>query len=134
MISAGHSSYRKKVVVIGNGMVGHRFCEKLRERDKHNEFEIIVFGEEPRRAYDRVHLSEYFSGKSAEDLYLCGPAWYGEQNIDLQVDTKVVEINKFKKNIILESGAVCSYDFLVLATGSAPFVPPMTGTDLFGVF
>jgi nitrite reductase (NADH) large subunit len=134
MKSAGHSPYRKKVVVIGNGMVGHRFCEKLREKDKHNQFEIKVFGEEPRRAYDRVHLSGYFSGKSVEDLYLSGSGWYEEQGVELRVDTRVVEIDKFKKNIILGSGAVCSYDFLVLATGSAPFVPPVPGTDLFGVF
>src|SRR4029453_15463021 len=58
-------SLAETVVVIGNGMVGHRFCERLREGDREERFEIIVFGEEPRPAYDRVHLSDYFAGKSA---------------------------------------------------------------------
>jgi len=56
------------VVVIGNGIVGYKFCEKLVA--KSSDFNIIVFGEEPRHAYDRVHLSEYFNGKSADDLSL----------------------------------------------------------------
>lgn len=126
--------YRKKVVVIGNGMVGHKFCEKLKERDTHNQFEIIVFGEEPRRAYDRVHLSEYFAGKAMEDLYLSQPGWYEAQDIKLHLEDPIVEIDKFKKNIISLSGRTCSYDFLVFATGSSPFVPPIMGADLFGVF
>jgi nitrite reductase (NADH) large subunit len=49
------------IIVVGNGMVGYKFCEKLLA--KSSQFKIIVFGEEPRHAYDRVHLSEYFSGK-----------------------------------------------------------------------
>jgi len=54
------------IIVVGNGMVGYKFCERL--VSKSSGFQIIVFGEESRRAYDRVHLSEYFSGKSADDL------------------------------------------------------------------
>ncbi len=57
-----------RVVVVGNGMVGYKFCEKLIAKAKGINFEITVFGEEPRPAYDRVHLSEYFAGKTAEDL------------------------------------------------------------------
>lgn len=126
--------YRKKVVVIGNGMVGHRFCEKLKEKDPDNQFIINVFSEEPRRAYDRVHLSEYFAGKSVESLYLSEPGWYEAQGITLHLDDPVVEIDKFKKKIISASGLSCSYDYLVFATGSAPFVPPIAGRELFGVF
>lgn len=128
------SSYRKKVVVIGNGMVGHKFCEKIMEKDKHNELEIIVFGEEQYRAYDRVHLSEYFSGKSLEDLYLSESGWYESQNFQLHLNDPVVEIDKFKKTVISSSGLTISYDFLVFATGSLPFVPPIRGKDTPGVF
>src|SRR6188508_377557 len=73
----------KRVIVIGNGMVGYKFCEKLRNRT--TEFEIIVYGEEPRPAYDRVHLSAYFSGSTAEDLLMAPAAWYVENNIQLHV-------------------------------------------------
>ena len=59
-----------KVVVIGNGMVGFKFCEKIRSKLPAHDLELIVFGEETRPAYDRVHLSSYFSGKSADDLSL----------------------------------------------------------------
>lgn len=128
------SAYRKKVIVIGNGMVGHKFCEKLIEKDIYNQFEITVFSEEPRRAYDRVHLSEYFAGKSVEALYLSQPGWYDAQGITLYLEDPVVEIDKFKKNVISSSGRSCPYDFLVFATGSSPFVPPILGNELFGVF
>ncbi len=57
-----------KVIVIGNGMVGYKFCEKLLAKQNTENIQLVVFGEEPRAAYDRVHLSEYFSGKSADDL------------------------------------------------------------------
>lgn len=56
----------KRVIVVGNGMVGYKFCEKLRNRLA--EAEIIAYGEEPRPAYDRVHLSDFFSGSTSEDL------------------------------------------------------------------
>jgi len=57
-----------KIVVVGNGMVGYKFCERLSAKNDYGQFEITVFGEEARPAYDRVHLSEYFSGKSENDL------------------------------------------------------------------
>ena len=62
------------IIVVGNGMVGYKFCEKLVAKSL--DFNIIVFGEEPRQAYDRVHLSEYFNGKSAEDLSMSTIFWY----------------------------------------------------------
>lgn len=134
MTPGSSPSYRKKVVVIGNGMVGHKFCEKLTEKDTHNQFDISVFGEEQHRAYDRVHLSEYFSGKAVEDLYLSPADWYSARNIHLYLGDPVTEIDKFKKIIISSSGLQLSYDYLVFATGSLPFVPPFLGADKFGVF
>src|SRR5437773_1737577 len=73
------TSNKPVVVVVGNGMVGHKFCEKLMAASP--SFQIVVFGEEPRPAYDRVHLSEYFNGKSAGDLSLSMAGWFDEQDI-----------------------------------------------------
>ena len=65
----------KRVIVVGNGMVGYKFCEKLRSKEAAKSFEVIVYGEEPRPAYDRVHLSSYFSGSTAEDLLMAPASW-----------------------------------------------------------
>ncbi|MGH2645134.1 MAG: FAD-dependent oxidoreductase, partial [Chitinophagaceae bacterium] len=80
------------------------------------------------------HLSEYFSGKPLEEFYLCKENWYSENNIQLFIDEPVVEIDKFKKNIISSSGSIFTYDYLIFATGSSPFIPPVPGTNLFGVY
>jgi len=124
----------KKVIVVGNGMVSHKFCEKLLAKDMHKEYKINVFSEESHQAYDRVHLSEYFSGKSVDDLYLAKSGWYEEQGITLHLGNPVVEIDKFKKIVKSSQGVEYPYDYLVIATGSSPFVPPLTGADHFGVF
>lgn len=123
---------QKKVVVIGNGMVGYKFCEKITA--KSNDFEIIVFAEEPRRAYDRVHLSEYFSGKNADDLSMSTQEWYSEQGITLYLNDPVKEINRSAKTVHSHAGKTVAYDYLVLATGSSAFVPDIDGVEKDGVF
>ncbi|HMI02735.1 MAG TPA: nitrite reductase large subunit NirB, partial [Pedobacter sp.] len=123
---------QKKVVVIGNGMVGYKFCEKITA--KSNDFEIIVFAEEPRRAYDRVHLSEYFSGKNADDLSMSTQEWYSEQGITLYLNDPVKEINRSAKTVHSHAGKTVAYDYLVLATGSSAFVPNIDGVEKDGVF
>jgi len=120
------------IVVVGNGMVGYKFCEKLVARS--NQFNIIVFGEEPRIAYDRVHLSEYFNGKSADDLSLSSSSWYADNGIALHLDDPIQEINRINKTVHSLKGAVIKYDYLVLATGSSPFVPNIEGVEKNGVF
>ncbi|MHB1922826.1 MAG: FAD-dependent oxidoreductase, partial [Chitinophagaceae bacterium] len=111
---------KKKILVVGNGMVGHKFCEKMKAKDLREEYQLLVIGEEPRRAYDRVHLSEYFSGKTAEDLSLVSSTWYRDNQIELYLDEGAVEIDRFKKTVTTASGRVVPYDFLILATGSSP--------------
>lgn len=123
---------KSTVVVIGNGMVGYKFCEKL--VTKSSNFKIVVFGEEPRHAYDRVHLSEYFNGKSADDLSLSTASWYTENGIDLHLSDPVQEINRAEKTIHALSGLTLKYDYLVLATGSSAFVPDIPGVEKDGVF
>ena len=115
-------------------MVGYKFCERLAEKDSENKFQIVTFCEEPRPAYDRVHLSEYFSGKSADDLSMAKFDWYEENGVELHVGEKVTQIDKVAKHVITSSGKVVKYDKLVMATGSAPFVPPVPGIDNKGVF
>jgi nitrite reductase (NADH) large subunit len=123
-----------KIIVVGNGMVGYKFCEKFVAKKGHDKYQIIVFGEEPRRAYDRVHLSEYFSGKTAEELSLSSISWYEENNIQLNTSELVTKINREEKTITTHLGATHSYDYLVLATGSSAFVPPIKGVEKEGVF
>ncbi len=54
-----------RLVLIGNGMVGHRFLEAWTDRPESKTWETVCFGEEPRAAYDRIHLTEYFSHRDA---------------------------------------------------------------------
>ena len=122
------------VVVVGNGMVGHRFCEALAEYDVESRYRVIVFGEEPRSAYDRVHLSGFFSGQTAEDLQIADPAWYAEQGFELCTGDGVASIERDAHIVVTKSGRREHYDMLVMATGSSPFVPPIPGTDKAGVF
>ena len=116
------------VVVVGHGMVGHKLLECLVD-DARSALHVTVLCEEPRPAYDRVHLSEFFSGKSAEDLSLVKPGFFERENVLLKLSTKAVSIDRQARTVSLSSGETLSYDKLVLATGSSPFVPPMTGSD-----
>ncbi|MFI0491608.1 nitrite reductase large subunit NirB [Flavobacterium sp.] len=123
-----------KVIVVGNGMVGYKFCEKFITKKGIEKYQITVFGEESRRAYDRVHLSEYFGGKSADDLSLSTSTWYEENNITLNTSELVLKIDKENKIIQTHLGKTYAYDYLVLATGSSAFVPPIKGVEKEGVF
>ncbi|MEZ2338949.1 nitrite reductase large subunit NirB [Mucilaginibacter sp. RCC_168] len=124
--------FQPTIVVVGNGMVGYKFCEKLLARSSH--FNIIVFGEESRIAYDRVHLSEYFNGKTASDLSLSTDTWYADNGIKLYLNDPVQEINRAEKTIHSLKGLTIKYDYLVLATGSSAFVPDIPGVEKEGVF
>jgi nitrite reductase (NADH) large subunit len=124
----------KRIIVVGNGMVGYKLCEKLRSSARSQTFEIIVYGEEPRPAYDRVHLSSYFSGTTAEELLMAPSAWYKENAIDLHTGELVTEIDRSKKEIKTHTGRIDHYDYLVLATGSSAFVPNIPGVMRHGVF
>jgi nitrite reductase (NADH) large subunit len=115
-------------------MVGFKFCEKFVSKSGQEKYQITVFGEEPRRAYDRVHLSEYFAGKSADDLSMSTLDWYAENNITLNTSELVTNINKEEKTISTHLDKTHEYDYLVLATGSSAFVPPIKGVEKEGVF
>ncbi|HET9744115.1 MAG TPA: nitrite reductase large subunit NirB [Chitinophagaceae bacterium] len=123
-----------KLVIIGNGMVGHKFCERLIAKSHSIHFDIVVFGEETRPAYDRVHLSEFFSGKSAEELTIAPASWYADNNITLHLGDPVQHIDRFNKKIRSFHGIETRYDVLILATGSSAFVPSIPGVEKEGVF
>ena len=124
----------KHIIVVGNGMVGYKFCEKFVEKAASKDFKITVFGEEPRPAYDRVHLSEFFENQDAKALEMAPLEWYTEHGIDLIVGERVSDIHRSKKTITTVTDREFSYDYLVLATGSSAFVPPIKGVEKEGVF
>ena len=124
----------KTILVVGNGMVGYKFCEKFVAKEGSENYKIIVFGEEPRPAYDRVHLSEYFENKDAKALEMAPRSWYEENGVELITNVRVSDISRKSKTITTTNDDKYSYDYLVLATGSSAFVPPIKGIEKEGVF
>tara|TARA_R110002072_G_scaffold154_4_gene1068 strand:- start:15172 stop:17808 length:2637 start_codon:yes stop_codon:yes gene_type:complete len=121
------SMKKLKVVVVGNGMVGHHFVEQMIQSE--TNFDLTILGSETRPAYDRVHLSGIFSGKEPKDLALTTREYYQDNNINAFFGEAVTEINRDKKCVITEKGRKFEYDKLVLATGSYAFVPPIKGSE-----
>lgn len=128
------ASGKTKIVVIGNGMVGYKFCEKMVSKPGFDNFEVVVFGEEPRPAYDRVHLSEYFGQKTIEELTMAPLQWYADNHIKIYTGDPIQNIDRNLKTVHSYKGITERYDYLVLATGSAAFVPPIEGVEKDGVF
>ncbi|KAI9841521.1 MAG: hypothetical protein M1837_000622 [Sclerophora amabilis] len=132
-------SPRKKVVVVGLGMVGVAFIEKLMKLDvKRREYEVVVIGEEAHLAYNRVGLTSFFQHRNVEDLYLNPKEWYAgmpEGSLNYHLNTLVTEIDSESKNVKTSNGQTVSYDILVLATGSDAVLPRHTpGYNAKGVF
>jgi nitrite reductase (NADH) large subunit len=121
------------LIVIGNGMVGHRLLERLTVRGS-SSLDITVVCEEPRAAYDRVQLTSYFSGKSADDLSLVRPGFFESSGIAMHLSQRAVSIDREAHQVHTSGGQVLDYDRLVIATGSYAFVPPVPGRDRPGCF
>ena len=124
----------RHLVVVGNGMVGHRLVSALRERDTAGEWAVTVLGEERRRAYDRVALSSYVDGVSEERLRLDDAALRADDRVTYHLGDPVTAVDRDARRVRTASGRTLGYDALVLATGSVPFVPPVPGNDLPGCF
>ncbi|MFZ6005921.1 MAG: nitrite reductase large subunit NirB [Actinomycetota bacterium] len=122
------------IVVVGHGMVGHRFLEEAVERGLHQTHQIVVLSEERRAAYDRVHLSSFFDGTSAEDLTLATPDWFDEHGIELALGEPASELVTDERVVVTSAGRRLRYDACVLATGSSAFVPPIDGHAAAGCF
>lgn len=123
----------RHLVVVGNGMVGQRLVEAVRQRDPRRRWRITVLGEEPRPAYDRVALTSYLTGTTEEELRLVPDGCY-DDGCELLLGEAVVEIDRAARRVRTSAGREVGYDALVLATGSRPFVPPVPGADLDGCF
>jgi nitrite reductase (NADH) large subunit len=123
----------RHAVVVGNGMVGQRFVEALRSRDVERQWRVTVLAEERWPAYDRVSLSSLFDGRSAEDLNIVADGCYNGGYV-LHLDEAVTSVDRAAHTVTTVRGRTVSYDALVLATGSHPFVPPVPGRDLPGCF
>lgn len=122
----------KTIIIIGNGMVGNKFCEKLLEKSA--DFRLIIFSDEPYRAYDRVHLSDYINKKPLEELYMSSEDWYSSKNITLHLNDPIVHLDITKQYVESGRGIQLSYDYLIFATGSSAFVPNIPGIEKEGVF
>jgi len=120
-------STKTQLVVIGHGPVGHKLLETLVEHEGSKDFDLTVLCEEPRPAYDRVQLTKWFETRQATSLNMVRDGFFDEHSINLLLNNRAVEIDRAAKTIKAQNGEVISYDKLVLATGSYPFVPPVPG-------
>nr|WP_240807403.1 FAD-dependent oxidoreductase [Polyangium spumosum] len=128
------SDQSQTLVIIGNGMVGWKLCQRMVEYGANDEIRIVVFGEEMFPAYDRVHLTEFFAGRPLSTFSLAPPDWYEQSGIELFTGDPVVEIDRGSSVVVSRSGRRVEYNRLILATGSSPFVPPIEGANLAGCF
>ena len=124
----------RTVVVVGHGMVGHRFVEALRSRDAGGTWKVVVLSEEAEAAYDRVGLSSYVGAWDRSALALAGNTYPGDALVDLRLGTRAAHVDREARTVTTQAGDVIAYDSLVLATGSHPFVPPVPGHDSQGCF
>ncbi|MSP28059.1 MAG: nitrite reductase large subunit [Methylococcales bacterium] len=122
-------SIKQTLVVIGNGMVGQHFLASLVASPAQDQYDIVTFCEEPRPAYDRVHLSAFFSGTTAKELSLVEDGFFEQNGITIHLGDKAATIDRAAKIVTSAKGVTIRYDKLVLATGSYPFVPPVEGHD-----
>ncbi|WP_062206592.1 nitrite reductase large subunit NirB [Streptomyces sp. NBRC 109706] len=132
--TASQAQPGETIVVVGHGMVGQRFLEELVDRGVTERAAVVVLAEEVRPAYDRVHLTSWFSGTSAEELSLTPDGFMARHGIELCLGDPAESIDRAARTVTTRSGRVVGYDTLVLATGSYPFVPPVPGADADGCF
>jgi nitrite reductase (NADH) large subunit len=119
---------KQKLVVVGNGMVGQRFLETLvAQSGGAAAFDITVLCEEPRPAYDRVQLTSYFSGKTAADLSVVPDGFFAQHGIKLRLGDRALAVDREQRRVHASRGDELPYDYLLVATGSYPFVPPVAG-------
>jgi 3-phenylpropionate/trans-cinnamate dioxygenase ferredoxin reductase subunit len=119
--------------VVGGGLAGAKAVEALRAEDFDGH--LVLFGAEPHRPYERPPLSKgYLQGADErETVFVHPPAWYSEHNVDLRLDTHVVELDRHAHELTTRDGDTLHYDKLLLATGATPRHLQVPGADLSGV-
>jgi nitrite reductase (NADH) large subunit len=124
---------KMKLVMVGNGMAGVRTLEELLKIAP-DLYDITVFGAEPHPNYNRILLSPVLAGEQTLDEIVLNPLdWYAEHGITLHLGRKVVNVDRRRRIVTADDGTQASYDRLLMATGSNPFVLPVPGNDLDGV-
>lgn len=117
---------KERLVVIGNGMAGARLVEEVVARGGRERYEIIVFGDEPYGNYNRILLSNVLAGShDPQDIFINSLDWYEQHGIQLYVGTHIHTIDHEHNAIYGTNGMVTTYDKLVIATGSKPYVPEL---------
>ncbi|ODA66171.1 Nitrite reductase [NAD(P)H] [Methyloligella halotolerans] len=129
----GNNEMKEKLIIVGNGMAPGRMLEHLFEHAP-DRYQVTIFNAEPRVNYDRIMLSPVLSGEKAfEEIVIHGDGWYIDHGITLYKGHKIVEIDREAKTVRSDHGVAESYDKLVIATGSVPFILPVPGNDMPGV-
>lgn len=124
---------RPKLVIVGNGMVPGRVLDELFEQSP-DFYDVTIFNAEPRVNYNRIMLSPVLSGESTyEEIIIHDEGWYADNGVTLHMGAKVVEVDRIAKTVTSETGITATYDKLLMATGSNPFIIPVPGHDLPGV-
>ena len=117
---------KERLVVIGNGMAGARFVEETVARGGSDLYDIVMFGEEPRGNYNRILLSSVLAGyHQPEDTIINGLSWYEEKGVKLYSGVKAGWIDRMGQAVYAAGGISETYDKLVIATGSTPYIPPI---------
>ncbi|MCJ7606225.1 MAG: FAD-dependent oxidoreductase [Thermoplasmata archaeon] len=121
-----------RVLIVGNNVAGTSFAKAVRDVDQ--EVDVLMFTDESRPYYARPKLIDYVAGEIDGDGMMFYPAeWYEKNGIALVLDSKVEEIDRKSKKILVNDEWI-GYDKLVLANGSGAFVPPFKGLPKEGVF
>src|SRR5262245_32268298 len=114
-------------------MAGARLAEDLLARGGRELFDIVMFGDEPYGNYNRILLSGVIGGShDPKDIFINPLAWYETNGVKLRAGSRVTAIDREAKRVISENGVIESYDHLVIATGSSPFIPPLEGLSAAG--
>src|ERR1700709_315298 len=120
---------KQKLVVIGNGMAGARAVEEVLARGGADQFDIVMFGDEPYGNYNRILLSNILSGaQDTSEIFINPMDWYAENNVTLYAGARITDIDRASRMVLSDTGIKLGYDILLIATGSRAFIPPMEGS------
>lgn len=125
---------KQTLILIGNGMAGVRCIEEIVKLDS-SAFEIVIIGSEPHVNYNRIRLSSVLQGEaSLDEITLNNSNWYATHGITLYTGETVVDIDTDKQIVSTDQKRSLSYDKLIVATGSTPYILPIPGHDKEGVY
>ncbi|TDU73438.1 nitrite reductase (NADH) large subunit [Prosthecobacter fusiformis] len=132
-VAGGAAASGRRLVMIGHGMVSHRFCVEWTKLAPPG-FHLTILAEEPVPAYDRIHLTQGLGIEGEAHLQLAPPSWYAGHGIELALGDAVAHIDRKNQQVTTRQGRIFEYDFLILATGSSARRLPVPGAELPGVY